>query len=300
MGRDVLQEKGGRNLYAFSRNNSVNLWDYIGMVPSSLGSFADVLYTSEDSGGGSNSSAGNSPGKGYGAWGYGKWGWGYYNDPGDMFTEPFDINLLSLAIASSPMYASAGGIDNLGAGSAVFRRYSQSELQLVGSGVGPPIRRMYEVTIGNSMLAGDLFDLVKSNINNFSKSNNPLADTPFSPMRGSSLAIVEGNVYSIDGPGPINPMIAVTSVTSNSFTFTTMQGHPEAGTITFSAIDGPNGSVRFLIESSAQASSSASLAAYWLVAIDIQTQIWTNFLSNIVTTSGGVGGNVTIGPVPAN
>ena len=33
MGRDPIKEKGGLNLYAFCRNDSINLWDYLGMDP---------------------------------------------------------------------------------------------------------------------------------------------------------------------------------------------------------------------------------------------------------------------------
>ena len=113
----MLQEKGGRNLYAFSRNNSVNLWDYIGMLPSSLGSFADVLYTSEDSGSGRNTGTENSPGKGYGTWGHGKWGWGYYNDPSDMYTESLDLDLLTSAINTGPRLVTVGNYLTLGGGS---------------------------------------------------------------------------------------------------------------------------------------------------------------------------------------
>ena len=41
LGRDTIEERGGRNLYAFCFNNSVNLWDYLGMLsfikPDSMG-----------------------------------------------------------------------------------------------------------------------------------------------------------------------------------------------------------------------------------------------------------------------
>ena len=37
LGRDTIEERGGRNLYAFCRNNSVNMWDLLGMLPYSIG-----------------------------------------------------------------------------------------------------------------------------------------------------------------------------------------------------------------------------------------------------------------------
>lgn len=39
MGRDPKQEGGGINLYGFCRNNSINLWDYLGMEPIVLDPF---------------------------------------------------------------------------------------------------------------------------------------------------------------------------------------------------------------------------------------------------------------------
>ncbi|MBM3854424.1 MAG: RHS repeat-associated core domain-containing protein, partial [Verrucomicrobia bacterium] len=42
LGRDPKQEPGGLNLYGFCRNNSINLWDYLGMKPDWDGSPGDV------------------------------------------------------------------------------------------------------------------------------------------------------------------------------------------------------------------------------------------------------------------
>jgi hypothetical protein len=33
LGRDTIEERGGRNLYSFCGNNSVNRWDVLGMIP---------------------------------------------------------------------------------------------------------------------------------------------------------------------------------------------------------------------------------------------------------------------------
>lgn len=41
LGRDPIEEQGGLNLYGFCRNNSINLWDYLGMV----GFFTNLLQS---------------------------------------------------------------------------------------------------------------------------------------------------------------------------------------------------------------------------------------------------------------
>ena len=134
-------------------------------------------------------------------------------------------------------------------------RFSDSELQLVGSGYGDVYHRTYTATMSTRISAAVINKALQGNINNFTGSWNPSVDTPFSPARGSSLAIQLGNVYQVDGPGLVNPFVAVTGVTNSSFTFTTMKGHVEAGSITFSAEQVEPNTVVFTIESTAQSSS---------------------------------------------
>jgi RHS repeat-associated protein len=66
VGRDVLQEKGGRNLYGFVRNNPGNVYDYLGMLPVMMSRFVvredriwdDRLDLHMDGGGGGGYSFG--------------------------------------------------------------------------------------------------------------------------------------------------------------------------------------------------------------------------------------------------
>jgi len=52
LGRDPIQERGGLNLYGFSRNNAVNFWDVLGMAPSHDGDTGDTFEeeTADDNG----------------------------------------------------------------------------------------------------------------------------------------------------------------------------------------------------------------------------------------------------------
>ena len=60
VGRDTIEEKGGRNLYAFARNNAINVYDLLGMLPVMMAPFVvkedrirdDVFFLYADGGGG--------------------------------------------------------------------------------------------------------------------------------------------------------------------------------------------------------------------------------------------------------
>ncbi|MCX6847207.1 MAG: RHS repeat-associated core domain-containing protein, partial [Verrucomicrobia bacterium] len=60
VGRDTIEEKGGRNLYAFARNNAINVYDLLGMLPVMMAPFIvredpiwdDGLNLQMDGGGG--------------------------------------------------------------------------------------------------------------------------------------------------------------------------------------------------------------------------------------------------------
>ncbi|MBI5771949.1 MAG: RHS repeat-associated core domain-containing protein [Verrucomicrobia bacterium] len=45
LGRDPKEEKGGRNLYAFTNNNPLNRWDYLGMEPDYAPTYPDETAT---------------------------------------------------------------------------------------------------------------------------------------------------------------------------------------------------------------------------------------------------------------
>lgn len=50
LGRDPIEEAGGLNLYAFCRNNSTNLWDYLGMDPPPVVRVGSMSADSESDG----------------------------------------------------------------------------------------------------------------------------------------------------------------------------------------------------------------------------------------------------------
>jgi hypothetical protein len=78
-----------------------------------------------------------------------------------------------------------------------------------------------------------------------------------------------------------------------SITLATLDGHPEAGRITFGAYRDARGDVVFHIRSRARSSSLFNYLG-WLVGGDpMQTTAWTDFVNNVaVSCGGGVAGQV--------
>jgi hypothetical protein len=80
-----------------------------------------------------------------------------------------------------------------------------------------------------------------------------------------------------------------------SITLATLEGHPEAGRITFGAYRDAHGRVVFHIRSRARSSSLFSYLGFLLGGNPMQTATWTDFVNNVATTCG----NGVVGPVHA-
>ncbi len=86
--------------------------------------------------------------------------------------------------------------------------------------------------------------------------------------------------------------VRVLHMNENSLTVGTLEGHPEAGRITFGAYPNARGDVVFHIRSRARASSTFRYFG-WLAAGDpMQTNTWTDFIDRLAHTvaEGVVGG----------
>jgi hypothetical protein len=150
-------------------------------------------------------------------------------------------------------------------------------LQTVQQGVGPTVTRTYATKVASSLTAEGVMSAAKSDINRFSDNyDGGPGGIYFDPGR-----ITQGQAHTIYGI-PFGPLARVqtTSVSNTSFTFTTMKGHFEAGTITFSAKNIPDG-FKFKIQSVARSSSWLNYAAYHYIGKQFQTATWNNFLHNV-------------------
>jgi hypothetical protein len=77
---------------------------------------------------------------------------------------------------------------------------------------------------------------------------------------------------------------------AQSITLGTLEGHPEAGRITFGAYRNPAGDVIFHIRSRARSSSTSKLLGFLAIGDAMQTNTWTDFINN---TAALVGAHIT-------
>jgi uncharacterized protein (UPF0548 family) len=77
---------------------------------------------------------------------------------------------------------------------------------------------------------------------------------------------------------------------AQSVTLGTLQGHPEAGRITFGAYRNPAGDVVFHIRSRARSSSTSKRVGFLAIGDAMQTNTWTDFINN---TAAAVGARIT-------
>lgn len=81
----------------------------------------------------------------------------------------------------------------------------------------------------------------------------------------------------------------------NSLTLATLDGHPEAGRITFGAYRHERGDVIFHIRSRARAASPVRLAGFLFAGDAMQTNTWTGFVNRVAASlAGGVHGAIHV------
>lgn len=74
-----------------------------------------------------------------------------------------------------------------------------------------------------------------------------------------------------------------------SFTLATLEGHPEAGRITFGAYRNPDGGVIFHIRSRARSATGPKRLGFLAIGDAMQTNTWTDFIANV---AAGIGAQV--------
>ena len=104
------------------------------------------------------------------------------------------------------------------------------------------------------------------------------------------LGTPRADEYDITMLGPWNGKVRVTESTLDHFTLVTLDGHPEAGHITFRVVtdDDTPDTIRVQIESWARARDAVVHAAYATLGIgkQIQTEVWITFLQRLSTLAG--------------
>lgn len=157
------------------------------------------------------------------------------------------------------------------------------------TGCGMLIHRQYEVVLPTLTLrATDLVRLMQRHLTELS----PASLAEFEKCEGSEMVFQVGDEYDITMLGPWNGRVRVSEMSDDAFTLVTLEGHPEAGRITFSAHDHSGGERAALvrIESWARARDSVVDAAYSTIGIgkQIQTEVWITFLQRLSALAGVV------------
>ncbi len=161
-----------------------------------------------------------------------------------------------------------------------------NDTQHASSGAGALIHRQYEITLPGTLHdRATLFRLMQAHLTELA----PSVLASFRKSEGVEFAVQAGDEYEVTMLGPWNGGVRVAEVTGDSLTLVTLDGHPEAGHITFSVHDGePAGTHRVLIESWARSRDGLVQAAYNTLGIgrQVQTEVWITFLQRFSTLAG--------------
>lgn len=162
-----------------------------------------------------------------------------------------------------------------------------TDVQEATEGTGPLIHRRYEVELPDRAMSADIvMRLIQLHLTELA----PAALARFEKSVGSDVVFRVGDEYEISMFGPWNGTVRVVRMEPDSFTLVTLDGHPEAGHITFSVHDDElaPGSLRVVIESWARARDPLVEAAYSTFKIGkmAQTEVWITFLQRLSELAG--------------
>lgn len=163
-------------------------------------------------------------------------------------------------------------------------------LQPAASGTGPLIQRDYWAVVQSCRLSpAALIALVVERFCEF-----PPADMVIFQRCGSTLLPLQvGDEFDITIRVAGEAKVRVVHMDTCSFTLATLEGHPEAGRITFGAYRNDRGDVIFHIRSRARSASMASYLGFRSAGDPMQTSTWVDFVNSVALTCGeGVVGHI--------
>ena len=166
--------------------------------------------------------------------------------------------------------------------------------QTAQTGSGPLLERRYYIDVLRPRLhPAELMRTIQCNLEAFSP--DLLAD--FEKVQGQEHCLRLHDEYHIKILGPWNGSVRVTDVSDQHFEFVTLEGHPEAGRIRFSALplDGRPDVIRFEIHSWARSRDGLVAFAYDTRGMgkQVQEKTWVLFCERVAQTAGGQ----ALGPV---
>lgn len=161
------------------------------------------------------------------------------------------------------------------------------ETQPASAGSGALVHRRYEIELPDRAVTRDIvLRLMQLHLTELA----PAALANFEKSEGSDEVFRTGDEYEITMLGPWNGRVRVAEMTRESFTLVTLEGHPEAGHITFSVQEDAtsSGNLMVRIESWARARDPLVAAAYGTLGIgkQVQTEVWITFLQRLAVLAG--------------
>jgi hypothetical protein len=163
-------------------------------------------------------------------------------------------------------------------------------LILAVHGTGPLLQRDYWAAIDQSRMSPpELADTLARDFCSFA----PEELVRFDREAPGHLQVGEELAVTIRMAGECR--VRVLHRDRNSLTLGTLEGHPEAGRITFGAYRNRQGDVIFHIRSRARSSSRPTYAGYKAAGEPMQTNTWTDFIDRVAHTVGaGVKGVIHV------
>ncbi len=153
------------------------------------------------------------------------------------------------------------------------------DLQPATTGAGPLLQRDYWAVLGECRLSpSELMQKVKAHFCELP----PTALVDFAAPDGIGL---DKELDIVIKPGQ-DCRVRVLHEDAQSLTLGTLEGHPEAGRITFGAYRNPAGAVIFHIRSRARSKDAPRLLGFLAIGEAMQTDTWTDFINNTATLAG--------------
>jgi len=164
---------------------------------------------------------------------------------------------------------------------------TRSDTQSASDGSGPLVHRRYEVELPDRAVSRDIvLRLMQLHLTELA----PAVLATFEKSEGIDEVFRVGDEYEITMLGPWNGAVRVAEMTTDGFTLVTLDGHPEAGHITFTVREDATsrGALQVRIESWARSRNSLVAAAYGTLGIgkQVQTEVWITFLQRLAVLAG--------------
>ncbi|HEX6587978.1 MAG TPA: DUF1990 family protein [Longimicrobiales bacterium] len=157
------------------------------------------------------------------------------------------------------------------------------EMQPATNGAGPLLQRDYWAVIAGSKLPpSGIIELLRERFPEFA----PPELVKFSVADGCSAPIDVGDELDIEIRMAGECGVRVVHRDRNSLTLGTLEGHPEAGRITFGAYRNERGDVVFHIRSRARASGLTRYVEFLAGGDPMQTNTWVDFINALSMTVG--------------